>query len=186
MILDLINLKNYIPYKSVDRVQDINFKELFDLGKRVVLTDLDNTLVSYAHSVPNTEMIEFVKHLQDIGYVIVIISNSPYIRVNKFLKELNLPGVGMAKKPLKSGMNKAIKGINYSKEQMVFLGDQLMTDVLVGNRMKIDTYLVNPIESKSEKWYTKINRRIEKSVVKRIKKKYYTEYLEKLGERYGL
>ncbi len=186
MILDLINLKNYIPFESVNKVQEINFEELFKKGKRVVLTDLDNTLVSYAHSVPNTEMIDFIKHLQGIGYIIVIISNSPNTRVSKFLNELSLPGVGMAKKPLKSGMKKAIKGIDYSKEQMVFLGDQLMTDVLVGNRMGIDTYLVNPIESKSEKWYTKINRRIEKSVVKRIKKKYYTEYLEKLGERYGL
>lgn len=186
MIFDILKLKNYIPFKSVKRVQDIDFEELAKQGKRVVLTDLDNTLVSYAYSLPTEEMDLFVKKLQDLKFQVVIISNSPPQRVNKFLEALKLPGVALARKPLKYGMQNAIQGIHYSTDEMIFLGDQLMTDVLVGNRMGIDTILVDPIESKSEKWYTRINRRIEKFVVKKVRKRHYEEYIEKLGERYGL
>ncbi len=186
MIFEILSIKNYIPYKSVKKVQEIDFEELYRQGKRVVLSDLDNTLISYAHSTPNEEMTEFIRKIQQIGFEVIIISNSPASRVNKFLTALELKGVAYARKPLKFGMNEAISYINWEKEDMVFLGDQLMTDVLVGNRLGIDTYLVDALEKKSEKWYTKFNRRLERIVVKRIKKKYKKEYNEKLGGRYGL
>lgn len=185
MIFELLNVKNYIPFKSVKRVQDINFEELYKNGKRVVLTDLDNTLISYAYDEPNEDMTSFIRGLETIGYTVIIISNSPASRVNRFLKALDLKGISYAKKPLKSGMKQALEFVDAKKEEMVFLGDQLMTDVLVGNRMNIETYLVDAIERKSEKWYTKINRTMEKFVVRRIKRKYSSEYNEKLSERYG-
>lgn len=186
MLFELLKVKNYIPYQSVNKVQDIDFKQLYKEGKRVVLTDLDNTLISYAYDEPNESMTTFVEELRNIGFEVVIISNSPYTRVIRFLDALQLKGVALARKPLKFGMKQALDLIEYTKEEMVFLGDQLMTDVLVGNRMKIQTYLVDAIERKSEKWYTKINRFLEKIVVKKIKRKYSEEYKEKLGERYGL
>lgn len=186
MIFEIFNIKNYIPFKTVKSVQEIDYEKLYSEGKRVVLTDLDNTLISYAYSEPNEEMRLFVNNLQSIGFKVIIVSNSPASRVNKFLKALDLKGVALARKPLKVGMNSALGYLNESKDEMIFLGDQLMTDVLVGNRMNIDTYLVEAIERKSEKWYTKINRRLEIMVVKKIKRKYLEEYNEKLGERYGL
>lgn len=186
MLFELLKIKNYIPYKTVKRVQDIDFEALYESGKRVVLSDLDNTLISYAYSTPNQEMTDFVRHLEEIGFEVVIVSNSPASRVSKFLEALNVKGVALARKPLKIGMNQALSSIHRSKDEMVFLGDQLMTDVLVGNRLGIDTYLVEAIERKSEKWYTRFNRRLERFVVKKIKKKHLEEYQEKLGERYGL
>ena len=47
---------------------------------------------------------------------------------------------------------------------------------------KIDVILVKPIKKKSEKWYTKINRKFEQRVIKVMKKKnpiMYKEIVEK-------
>ena len=58
------------------------------------------------------------------------------------------------------------------KDKVITLGDQLMTDIFGSSRMKLDSILVHPIKKKSEHWYTRLNRRMEKFVVSRIKKKY--------------
>jgi predicted HAD superfamily phosphohydrolase YqeG len=46
----------------------------------------------------------------------------------------------------------------------------MMTDVLGGNRMGLFTILVLPINVRDEGFFTKINRRIEKLVLSRLKK----------------
>ena len=45
-----------------------------------------------------------------------------------------------------------------------------MTDCLGANSFGIDVILVKTIERESEKWYTKINRRLENRVLKRLYK----------------
>jgi HAD superfamily phosphatase (TIGR01668 family) len=153
------------------------------------LSDLDNTLISYAYDEPNESMTTFINELKEIGFTVLIISNSPSSRVIPFLTSLDVDGVALARKPLKKYMMKKVKQVNNPIEEMVFLGDQFMTDVLVGNRIGLDTYLVDAIERKSEKWYTRINRRLERMVLKKIKRKYTGEYnqvLKEVGVKYGL
>ncbi len=189
MLINIFKSKNYIPKEYVDKVQSINFKKLYAQGKRVVLSDLDNTLVSYALDTPDDTMTKFVNELREIGFTVLIISNSPTSRVTPFLKELGVDGLALARKPLKKYIMKKINELPYSIEEMVFLGDQLMTDVSVGNRIGVDTYLVEAIERKTEKWFTKINRRLERAVLRRIKKRYNLEYktiLKDVGEKYEL
>ena len=59
---------------------------------------------------------------------------------------------------------------------MCMIGDQLMTDILGSNRMGLDGILVKAIKRKTEKWYTKLNRRRENNVMKKIKKLYLDKY----------
>ena len=62
---------------------------------------------------------------------------------------------------------------------MAVIGDQLLTDVLFGNRVGITTILVNPL-SVHDKIFTRFNRRREKKIYKKlyqnnllVKGKYY-------------
>ena len=50
------------------------------------------------------------------------------------------------------------------------IGDQLFTDVLGGNKMGIKTILVNPV-SKKDFIFTKMLRRIEDSIFKKLEKR---------------
>ncbi|XMB85138.1 YqeG family HAD IIIA-type phosphatase [Mycoplasmatota bacterium WC44] len=182
----IFKTKMYLPSMNYQTVYDIDFNKLYSDGKRYILTDLDNTIISYAFSSPTEKEKKLFNDLKEIGFKIVIVSNSPSSRVKGFTTELDVFGISSSKKPLLSGMKRALRHLgNPNKEEVIFLGDQLMTDVLVGNRLGIDTFFVLPLEVKSEKWYTKINRRLEKIVVRKVKKKHPDEYKKLLGDRYG-
>jgi HAD superfamily phosphatase (TIGR01668 family) len=56
-------------------------------------------------------------------------------------------------------------------QQTVVIGDQMLTDVLGGNRLGLYTILVLPIELRDEGFFTKINRRIEKAALSWMKRK---------------
>jgi len=45
-----------------------------------------------------------------------------------------------------------------------------MTDVLGGKRMGFYVIVVDAIKRKSEKWYTKFNRRLEKRILIRLRR----------------
>jgi predicted HAD superfamily phosphohydrolase YqeG len=45
-----------------------------------------------------------------------------------------------------------------------------MTDVLGGKRMGFYVIVVDAIKRKSEKWYTKYNRHLEKKILKRLRR----------------
>ena len=60
-----------------------------------------------------------------------------------------------------------------------------MTDILGSNRVGLDGILVKAIKRKTEKWYTKLNRKREENVLRRIGKynlKKYDEIMSVRGE----
>ena len=60
----------------------------------------------------------------------------------------------------------------------MIIGDQLMTDIYCANRFHAYSILVNPLMKKTEKWYTKMNRKTEVKMLEKIK----TKYPEKFNE----
>jgi len=64
------------------------------------------------------------------------------------------------------------------KDKVVVIGDQLMTDIWAANRFGVYNILVNPIKKKTEKWYTKINRRTEHKMLGKIKSNYSQKYTD--------
>ena len=77
----------------------------------------------------------------------------------------------LARKPFTRRTKKFLLKNNINKEEVVWIGDQLLTDVSCANKLDIDCVLVKSISRKSEKWYTKINRLREKRVLNKIAKK---------------
>ncbi|UKI49238.1 MAG: hypothetical protein L6U99_10885 [Clostridium sp.] len=70
----------------------------------------------------------------------------------------------------------------YNIDEVVEFGDQLMTDVFGSRRLNLTTYLVKAIDSKTEKWVTRFNRKLENFIFKkRVRKKYPDLYDERLA-----
>ena len=63
------------------------------------------------------------------------------------------------------------KETNIRPENIAVVGDQIFTDVLGGNRSKMFTILVDPIDEKKDYWYTAWKRPIEN----KVKNKYRTK-----------
>ncbi len=180
MIHLLLKTKKFIPNEFHTSFFDIDFKELYNNGLRLILSDLDNTLISYEETKPTKKIIDKFAELTNMGFEIIVISNNVPSRINVFLEGLSYKGVGNARKPFLIGLRKSLRVAekNYSHKETVIIGDQLMTDVYCANRFKSYSILVNPLEKKTEKWYTKFNRKIEVKMLAKIKRKYSDVYEE--------
>lgn len=164
-------LTKLIPKKSVSSIYEIDVQALWDTGVRGIITDLDNTLVGAKNPQATPELIEWLKRLQQVGFKIVIVSNNNRLRVSTFSKPLSIPYISHARKPGNTAFLKAMQMMELRPEQAVVIGDQMLTDVLGGNRLGLYTILVRPIELKDEGFFTKINRRIEKAALSWMKRK---------------
>ena len=72
-------------------------------------------------------------------------------------------------KPLKRGFNKVKKELKEESSRIAVVGDQIFTDIIGGNRSKMFTILVEPINEK-EYWYTAWKRPIENKIKENMKK----------------
>ena len=182
MITWFIPYKNIIPDDYVSSIFDIDYNKLYSNGKRLILTDLDNTLISYKATEPTDELYKWKSELEGMGFEIIIVSNSGKKRVKHFANMLGIKYVNLSTKPLKSGFKKALKiaSTKYKKEEVVVLGDQLLTDVYGAKRMKLSMVLVKAIDNKTERLVTKHNRKNEDKMLKKVCKKNYGLYLVKL------
>ncbi len=177
--------KKFFPYEYVQSIYDVDYNKLYANGIRLILTDLDNTLISYKETDPNEKLFEWKKNLEEMGFTIVVVSNSEKKRVEHFAKLFNCEFVNSATKPLKRGYKKGLKKTNYTKEETVFFGDQLMTDVFGANRMNLTSILVKAIDKKTERFVTRVNRFHEVRVLRSAKKKFPKEFAEKLEVYYN-
>ena len=112
--------------------------------------------------------------------IVVISNNTSKKRLSKAAKELDVDYVRFALKPFSRGFRKVKKKFNLKKSEMCIIGDQLMTDVMGGNKYGIYTILVDPL-SKKELKVTGINRFFERRALKKLDK----NNLFRRGEYYG-
>ena len=154
-------------YKNV---QSIDLNMLYDIGIRGIILDVDNTLIDYKEVMPD-RIKEWVTEAKNKDFRICILSNSNNKeKVSKVAEILNLEYIMSATKPLKRGFKKAIKLLNLKPEECVAIGDQVFTDVIGANKMKIQSLYVEPI-SKKDFWYTTWKRPIEALILNIYKKK---------------
>ena len=131
--------------------------------------DLDNTLALIDEGIPPKKVIDFIKKLNK-KFDTYIISNNNKKRIEKFCNNFDSVFVAFALKPFSRGFREIEKVGNYEREEMCIVGDQLMTDILGGNRFGCHTILVDPLGKKDLK-VTTLNRFIEKIIIKHLTKK---------------
>jgi HAD superfamily phosphatase (TIGR01668 family) len=164
-------LTKLVPRLQVNTIYDIDLKALWEQGIRGIITDLDNTLVGAKAPLATPELIDWLKVVAQLGFQVVIVSNNSKIRVTTFAEPLSLPFIFRAKKPTTAAFRKAMQLMNLKPEHTVVIGDQMMTDVLGGNRMGLYTILVLPIARGDEGFFTKlINRSLEKVALNWMKR----------------
>ncbi len=68
---------------------------------------------------------------------VTIVSNNNEERVKAFSDPLGIPFIHKARNHLRSAFKRAVKNMGSHAEETVIIGDQLLTDVLGGNRSGI-------------------------------------------------
>lgn len=121
-------------------------QKLAEKGIRLVLADLDNTLVAYGVTHPTPQVIAWKNQLQAQGITLFILSNSRRAgRVEVFAQALEVPYQGWSGKPKKKGFRNALEKTGCTIEETVMVGDQIFTDILGATRMGITPLLLTPI-----------------------------------------
>lgn len=163
-------LNQFIPRAAVRSVYDIDLDALERRGFKGIITDLDNTLVGARVPYATPELADWLKLVQSRGFKIVIVSNNSRERVSGFAEPLSVPFIYRAKKPIGLAFRKSLGIMRIGAHEAAVIGDQMLTDILGGNRMGMHTILVEPIAIQDESIFTKINRRIERLVVTALRK----------------
>ena len=161
---------NFYPDIYAQSIFTINYEKLIQRGIKCLLFDLDNTCIPYLKKQPTKKLKDEFDKLTEMGFHVIIFSNSPKKRLEPFKKELNVDCCYKAGKPRKKKFLKILKMYNYSLSEAAIIGDQLVTDIYGGNRVGITTILVNPI-SNIDMPFTKIHRFIEKIEIKKMNKR---------------
>ncbi|MDE5953048.1 MAG: HAD hydrolase family protein, partial [Malacoplasma sp.] len=80
---------NYLrPNIFVRDVSEINLHALKMSGTKLIVCDLDNTLVPYFSMYPNKFVFDFINSAKEEGFEILIASNNTKKRVSTFVKKL--------------------------------------------------------------------------------------------------
>lgn len=161
---------NYYPDIYSQSIYTINYNKLLEKKIKCLLFDLDNTCIPYIKREPTKELKDKFDKLKEMGFHIIIFSNSPKKRLEPFKKYLNVDCCYKAGKPRKKKFLKVLKIYNYTISEVAIIGDQLVTDIYGGNKVGITTILVNPI-SNIDMPFTKIHRFIEKIEIKKMNKR---------------
>lgn len=142
-------LERFYPDEYWDSAYSIDFEKMRDEGYRGVLFDIDNTLVP--HDAPADERaIELFARLRELGMAACLISNNKLPRVAPFAGTVGAQFIENAHKPGVKSYQKAIELMGCTKEDALFVGDQLFTDVYGAKRAGMHAVLVKPIHPKEE------------------------------------
>ena len=158
--------KLFIPKRYVKNIYEIDYKKLKKYEYKIIIFDLDNTIGSIKEKQIDSKTLDFLNKLNK-DFKVIIASNSLKNRVNTFCKGLECDTMSFSLKPFGKVLQKIKKKYNIEYENMVIIGDQLLTDMFLGNRYKLLTILVDK-KDKEDFNITKCNRIIENI----IKKKY--------------
>ncbi|BBN99259.1 YqeG family HAD IIIA-type phosphatase [Sporolactobacillus terrae] len=161
-------LRQFLPEEHVESVLDINPSKLKKRGIKALVTDLDNTLIAWNKEKVTPELVQWFSSLEAAGISVMILSNNSEKRVKLFSNSSGVSYIFRAHKPLPFAFKRAMRLMKVQKDEMVVVGDQLLTDIWGANRVGMHTILVTPIVD-SDGWATKLNRHLERFILSRLR-----------------
>lgn len=164
-------IEQYMPDFAVERAYNLTVEALKKHGITTVFVDLDNTLIAWNNPDGTPELRQWLQDLQAAGIRVVVVSNNNYKRVKRAVEKFGIDFESRAMKPFTLGIDRAMKRFNVQREEVIMVGDQLMTDVRAAKRAGIRSVLVKPIVE-SDAWQTRLNRLRERRTLKKIVAKY--------------
>ncbi len=142
----------------------IDLESLRASGIRVLLMDLDNTLLPRDGSGITPEVRAWIEALPAAGFTGCLVSNNWHAHVEDVAADLGLPIVAKSLKPLPQAFRRGLAVAGATAEESAVVGDQIFTDVLGGNLLGMKTILVTPLSS-SDLPHTLVLRRVERRLL---------------------
>lgn len=162
---------NYLkPSAYLSSLNEIDLDSLKEQGIKLIICDLDNTLVPHFTKFPTKYAINFVNEVKKREFEFVLISNNTKKRVSFFSEKLGLNKyIASAKKPFPWAIKKTINDLELKPQETVIIGDMLITDTLAANFVHTESILIQPLID-PERTVDRILSFFEKWVFKKLSK----------------
>ena len=118
-------------------------------GKRAILCDIDNTLVTYDDPEPTEKILLWTAAMREAGITVGFVSNNTHERVNRFNASLGFFAYPDAHKPGTKGIRQFLAESGCTPDEVAHVGDQIFTDVLMAHAVGVTALLVPPIKDKT-------------------------------------
>ena len=172
--------KMFYPYEYAESVFAIDYHKLYTLGYRGVIFDIDDTLVHHGED-STKEVDQLFREIHKAGLKTLLLSNNDTERIERFLANIDSLYIPDADKPKVDNYYKAVKMLDMKKEEAVFVGDQLFTDIFGANRCGMANILVKFLRHEDEKRFGK-RRALEKVILKFYKLNKFCQH--RIGDIY--
>lgn len=159
------------PDYYVKSFKYVDINKLEAMGIKLLLCDIDNTLVAFDDPDSNKGVHLFIEALKSRGIKVALMSNNFSWRVKRFAKDLGMDRIySFSMKPFPFTFRRAMKDYHLRPDQVALIGDQLFTDMLGGNLAGVYTILSAPIVER-ERLDTFLLRILERAVFRHYEKK---------------
>ncbi|MFT5171442.1 MAG: HAD superfamily phosphatase (TIGR01668 family) [Candidatus Marinamargulisbacteria bacterium] len=137
------------PNDILEGVEDIPHEHLFSRGFNTMLLDVDNTILPYHQKKISLQYINWIQKIKSFGFTVFLVSNnSSHKRIKTACLQTELTGLYFAMKPFVFSAKELIEDHGLEAEKCIVVGDQLLTDVILGNWLRAHTVLVDPLGKK--------------------------------------
>lgn len=156
-------LKQFFPYEQVKSVFHIDYEALYQKGYRGIIFDIDGTLVPHGDgSTPQVD--ELFRHIHSVGLKTLLLSNNNTQRIEQFIQNIDTPYIPDADKPDPKNYQKAVSMLDFNLDEVVFVGDQIFTDIRGANRCGMASILVEFLTYPGESRFSK-RRMVEQCIL---------------------
>ena len=163
-------LKRFIPFAHAESIYKIDLSFYKKIGIKYVFADLDNTLDSYKQATPLEKAKELKSKLEKEGIELIIVSNNTGARVQKYSKELGVRHFSSLAKPFSLKLKKIMKRSKIKPDEVVMIGDQIVTDISCANGAKVKSVLTEKLV-KEDQPTTRFNRLVDNPLRKKLRRK---------------
>jgi len=149
------------PQLRVETVLELGPDRLRAMGLDALLLDVDGTLKRYRRQRPAPAVAAWIESLRTAGFKLCLLSNGRGRRIGQFARQVEIPAVCRACKPLPYGCRRAMRMLGAAANRTAIIGDQVFADVMAGRLAGVFTILVRPIHPEEEPWFTRLKRPLE-------------------------
>ncbi len=154
----------FLPKMYQKSIYTISYQNLKQKGIKCLVFDLDNTLRLIDEKLPSKKVFQLIRTLEK-DFIVLILSNSLKKEVLSYKNALQVEGIGHARKPSTKGLQFISQKYHVKPHEIAMIGDQLVTDILSGNRFGAYTIYVDALGTKDLK-ITYFNRFIERRIIR--------------------
>ncbi len=154
------------PDRYFSRISHIDVeRDILGCGLEFVLLDIDNTIMPRdgSHQIPRDVGL-WLARARDAGVSFCLLSNNWHASVYDVARDLDLPIVAKAIKPLPPAFLLARHKLHSKRRNTLVIGDQLATDVFGAHLLGMKVYMLQPLVEQ-DLWHTLLLRHLERAIM---------------------